>query len=202
MNIRMPSEKRKLEIEQAAMQLAFKVGPAQVTTGMIATKLGLSQPAIYKHFSCKDKIWSEISKRLGMLIGENITRAQAAVCRPDIRLKMLVMDHLQLIREYPALPEFMIMRDTKDGHIVLQDTIQAAIINYRVALTKNVQAAVQDGIFSKTINPEDAATLIFGVIQSLVLRMIVSRNPEILITDGARLLDLQLTGFMSKGDTE
>jgi len=200
MNIRMPSEKRKLDIEQAAMQLAFKVGPAQVTTGMIAAELGLTQPAIYKHFSSKDAIWIEISKRLSLLIGQNVARAQAADCRPDARLRMLALDHLQLINAHPAMPEFMIMRDTKDGHIILQDTIQAMITKYRAALTANVRAAVRDGIFSKTIDPDDAASLIFGVIQSLVLRMVVSRNPEVLIIDGARLLDLQLAGFLPRGD--
>jgi len=196
---RIPAEQRKLEIEEVALRLAFEQGPAHVTTGMIAAELGLTQPAIYKHFPCKSDIWTEISKRLSHRITQNISHALKTECAPNICIRKLIIGHLELIEECPALPEFMIMRETKDGHIILQNSIQTAMTSFRNALMQNVQAAAKDDIFIRTIDPEDATTLIFGVIQSLVLRMMVTRNPAILTADGARLLDLQLAGFLTKG---
>lgn len=195
MRIRKSATDRKREIVQAALQLAFKVGPAQVTTGMIAAELGVTQPAIYKHFPCKDDIWAAVAQHLSQRIAQNIARTNEMQLEPDAYLKTLVLGHLQVIKENPALPEFMIIRDTKDGHIILQDTIQLAMTAFRVALEANVETAVAKGIFRATLAPKDATTLIFGVIQSLVLRMMVTRNPDIITNDGERLLDLQLAGF-------
>ncbi|MCK4712765.1 MAG: TetR/AcrR family transcriptional regulator, partial [Marinosulfonomonas sp.] len=167
MRIRKSAQDRKREAVQAALQLAFKVGPAQVTTGMIATELGITQPAIYKHFPRKDDIWAAVAQHLSQRIAQNIARANEMQLAPDAYLKTLVLGHLQVIKENPALPEFMILRDTKDGHIILQDTIQAAISAFRIALETNVKTAVKNGIFRATLDAKDATTLIFGVIQSL-----------------------------------
>lgn len=200
MNARLPAEQRKEEIRQVALQLAFKVGPTQVTTGMIAAQLGLTQPAIYKHFPSKDDILTDIARHLGERIAQNTDHAKAAGTDPVARLKNLVLVHLQLVKQYPALPEFMIMRDIKGDHLALQGAIQTSMSGFRNAIETEVKAAVQTGQFRATLAPTDATTLIFGVIQSLVLRMLVSRNPDILTTDGARLIDMQLAGFSATGD--
>lgn len=200
MNTRLPAEQRKEEIRQSALQLAFKVGPTQVTTGMIAAHLGLSQPAIYKHFPSKNDILIEIARHLGECITQNTDHAKTSGTDPVARLKNLVLVHLELVKQYPALPEFMIMRDTVGDHLALQGAIQTAMAGFRAAIETEVKAAIQTGQFRATLAPTDATTLIFGVIQSLILRMLVSRNPEILAADGARLIDMQLAGFSATGD--
>lgn len=200
MKTRLPTQDRKREIIQIALLMAFRVGPAQLTTGMIAAELGLSQPAIYKHFPSKDDLMAEIAQYLGQRITQNIANASQTKAAPVARLKTLVLGHLHLLEECPALPEFMIMRDKNDGHINLHDTIQGAMMAFSAALETDVKAAIAKGQFRIDLNTSDATTLIFGVIQSLVLRMLVSRNPGILATDGARLLNLQLAGFMATGD--
>jgi len=200
MRIRKSAEDRKSEIEQTALDLAFKIGPTQVTTGMIAKNLGLTQPAIYRHYPKKDDIWAAIAAHLGEQIDQNIAASQNGNPAPAEQLKKLVLGHLQLVKENPALPEFMVIRDKTDGHIVVQDSIQDAMTAFRVALVSNIKAAINAGDFRAGLDANDAATLIFGVIQSLVLRMMVTRNPAILTKDGQRLLDLQLAGFTPTGE--
>jgi len=200
MRIRKSAEDRKSEIEQTALQLAFEHGPAQVTTGMIAEELGLTQPAIYRHYPKKEDIWAAIAKHLGAEISLNIAKSGDTSLSPITQLKKLILGHMQLIQQHPALPEFMMLRDHKDGHVLVQNSIQVAMGRFRINLEETVKATVADGTFHADLDPKDAATLIFGVIQSLVLRMMVTRNPEILTKDGERLLDLQLAGFANTGE--
>jgi len=200
MKARMPTQDRKREIVQVALLIAFKVGPAQLTTGMIAAELGLSQPAIYKHYPSKNDLMAEISQYLSQCITENIATTSHIKDAPVERLKQLVLEHLKLLKEYPALPEFMILRDKNEGHINMHDTIQDTMIAFNVALEAEVKAAIAQDQFRESLNAMDATILIFGVIQSLVLRMLVSRNSSVLTTDGARLLNLQLAGFMKTGE--
>src|SRR5690606_30451293 len=86
MSIRKTASDRRAEIADAAMSLAADVGPGQVSTGMIAERLGLTQPAIYKHFSRKDDIWLAVADHLTELIARNIARAAVAPLSPDARL--------------------------------------------------------------------------------------------------------------------
>ena len=195
MRKRKSAEDRKSEIEQTTLKLAFKHGPSQVTTGMIARELGLTQPAIYRHYPKKDDIWAAVAEFLGAEINQNIARSDDPSLSPIARLEKLVLGHMKLVQKYPALPEFMLIRDQKNSQAIVQNSIQIATGKFRNALEEEVKAAVADGTFRKDLDPADAAALIFGVIQSLVLRMLVTRKPGILAKDGERLLELQLSGF-------
>ncbi len=197
---RISGEKRKLEIGQAALELAYLHAPEKVSTGMIAARLGLTQPAIYKHFPTKQDIWQEVSKRLAGKISDNTTHAERAGLEPVATLKQLVLSHLDLVSQNPALPELMTMRASSLGQTVFKSQIQTAMAKFQRELTKNVQRAIKDKVFHDTLNPQDAALLIIGVIQSSVLRMIVTGNPAKLQKDGPRLLDLLIAGFIRKGE--
>ncbi len=195
MRVRKTAADRRAEIARAALDAAFQVGPGQVTTGMIADRLGLTQPAIYKHFPRKQDIWLTVADHLSALIELNIARAASAAVGPDARLRMLIMDHLQVVRDNPALPDIMVMRDAREVQGELRSRMQANMAKLRGALVDNVRAAVREGIFREALDPADAATLLLGIIQSLVLRMLMGRDPQILMQDGERLLNLQLAGF-------
>jgi len=200
MRIRKSAEDRKAEIAQTALALAFEIGPEGVTTGMIADRLGLTQPAIYKHFPCKEDIWRSVTLNLSEQIVANILGAADQAVPPVERLRLLVLGHLQLVHSAPALPEIMVARDPKGAQNAVRTEIQSRMSDLFSALTKTVKDAQDDGSFRADIKARDLATLVFGVIQSLVLRMLVTRDPAILLADSERLLDLQLSAFARQGD--
>lgn len=195
MRARKSAQDRKAEILQSVIDLAFENGPDRLTTGMIADRLGLTQPAIYKHFKNKEDIWQGVADRLCDLIATNIAEANDAPLTAEVRLRQLVLGHLQLVRDHPALPEIMVMRDLSKGQNAALSQIRASMSGFRDALVKTIQEAQSNDRFRSDINAKDGATLIFGIIQGLVLRLLLSRDPEILVSDGERLLDLQLSLF-------
>jgi len=200
MRIRKSAEDRKAEIVQAALALAFEMGPEGVTTGMIADRLGLTQPAIYKHFPNKDDIWRSVTLNLSAQIVANISGAADQAVRPVEHLRLLVLGHLQLVHSAPALPEIMVARDPTGAQNAVRAEIQSRMTEFFNTLINTIVDAQDIGRLRADIEANDLATLIFGVIQSLVLRMLVTRNPEVLLADSERLLDLQLSAFAQQGD--
>jgi len=199
MKTRKSAEDRRAEIVQTALALAFEAGPERVTTGMIADRLGLTQPAIYKHFPRKDDIWRAVTSHLSMQIAANIARAADQAATPVDRLRLLILGHLRLVHTTPALPEIMVARDPKGVQNTVRQEIRSRMADFFNALVRAIEAAQDTGHFRADTNAQDIATLIFGIIQSLVLRMLVTRTPQVLLTDGERLLDLQLSVFARQG---
>ncbi len=119
---------RRAEIVGVALDLAFEVGPAHVSTGMIARQMGISQPAVYKHFRRKQDIWTAVGEDIAARIAAITQGAQTADAPVAQRIRTQILDHLRLI-------------------------------------------------------------------QSLALRMVLSRSPDGLVDEGERLLELQLQGF-------
>lgn len=200
MNERKPSGDRKAEILTATLDLAFEVGPDHVTTGLIAGRLGLTQPSIYKHFPSKEDIWRAVSEMLCARIVTSAETARQAGRTPMDRLRRLVMSHVQLIAETPALPEIMVTRDPTGTLTDARRRIQAAMGEFRGATTRELEQARAAGDLRDGLRTDDGITLIFGVIQSLVLRLIVTRDPAQLVHEAERLLDLQLSLFVGEGD--
>lgn len=200
MSARKPTKDRKAEILQVALDLAFENGPDRLTTGMIADRLGLTQPAIYKHFKNKDDIWQGLADKLCSLIADNIAETRDASLTGVACLRQLVLGHLFLVQNYPALPGIMVMRDLSKAQSASLLQIRASMSEFRDALLKAIQAAQSKGQFRSDISAEDGATLIFGIIQGLVLRLLLSRDPAILLKDGERLLDLQLSLLAERGE--
>ena len=199
MNTRKSSSDRKQEILTATLKLAFEVGPDHVTTGMIAGRLGLSQPAIYKHFPKKEDVWQVVGNRVCERITENTHRGERADQPAIETLRGMVLDHLHLVTEVPALPEIMVTRDPTGSLNAARHQIQAAMTDFRFGMSRAFETARTMGALRTDLRTEDGMMLIFGIIQGLMLRLIVTRDPSSLVQDGERLLDLQLTLISGEG---
>ena len=200
MNTRKPAEERRGEIVQAALDLAFEVGPQKVTTGRIAQRLGLTQPAIYKHFPSKADLWHLVTSSLKARIIANIKNSSDLSLPPVTRLRKLVLGQLALVHETPALPEFMVARQPVGMRETERMEIRAGMMAFFDAVRSYVKDAQTGGALRADMPASDLAALIIGVIQSLVLRMLVNRDPAILLVDGERLLDMQLSALARQGD--
>lgn len=191
---------RRDEIVQATLSLAFEVGPASVSTSLIAKRLRVSQPAIYRHFDSKDAIWLEVSSRLARRIAENLQDCMDSDQPPQKRLRDLVLRHIAFIEEVPALPDIMVMRDATASYLEMRQNLQSAMSKLRDLMIDLIAEAQERGRIRKDFAATDVATLFIGIVQGLVLRMIVTRDHSRLVNEGARLLDLQLAA-VSPGET-
>lgn len=195
MSVRKSVQDRRRQVLHATLDLAFEVGPDRITTGMIAKRLGLTQPALYKYFRNKDGIWQTVADRLCERIAHNIKSAERNVQPPETRLRELVLDHLRLVQDHPALPQIMVMRDPSDAQRRSVMQIKARMAGLREAVTTTIRQAVASGRFRSDLDADDAATLIFGILQGLALRLLLTREAKNLVSDGERVLNLQLSLF-------
>lgn len=192
---------RRSDIVEATLALAFEVGPGAVSTSLIANRLGLTQPAIYKHFKTKDAIWHEISMQLANRISKNVQDCSVSTHTPEVKLRDLICRHLTFIQEVPALPDIMVMRHDSNPRQAIRHQLQTEMSHLRDLMVDLIQISQERGSLREHIAATDIATLIVGVVQSLVLRMIVSRDPSQLVIEGERLFDLQIEILAATGAT-
>lgn len=186
---------RKDEILDAALTLAFEGGPSRVTTVAIAGRLGLTQPALYRHFRSKADLWAAITARLGDEVSANIDSAENGDGPALDRLRALVLGHMALIRRTPALPEIMVARDPNSEDAAVRTAMQMKMAAFQRALTGLCAAARDEGALRSDAAHGDVALLILGVLQSLALRLLFTRDIDATLDEGERLLELQLFAF-------
>ena len=171
---RKTAEDRKEQIVESAIRLADKVGPDRLTTDMIAKDVGLTQPAIFRHFPKKENIWQAVAVHLSGQMSKVWGKAQETTTSPVDQLQAVVMSHLRLIQKTPALPGIIFSRELHIENKILRQAFFKVMNLFHARLTQMIKAAIEEGQFKEDLPPEDAAFLLIGMIQSLAMRWSLS----------------------------
>ena len=100
---RRTAENRKAEIVAATLRLADELGPDRLTTQAIADAVGLTQPAIFRHFPTKQVLWQGVAKAMDDTMTKAWQAALACNSAPQDRLVALIQIQLRHIEENPAI---------------------------------------------------------------------------------------------------
>ena len=193
MALRRTAEERRSEIVSAALRLADAMGPDRLTTEVIAAEVGVSQPAIFRHFRTKQAIWLAVADN----VADRMTAAWDDVLDrpsgPVERIAELVSAQLRLIEATPAIPAILFSRELHVENEGLRARFLELVGRFHQTIAGEVRRAQQEGEVTGDIDPNDIAFLLIGLVQGLALRWSLSRRRFGLEAEGARLLAVQLT---------
>lgn len=181
---------RQIEIMEAATARIDQHGIQNLTIKTLAADLGLSEPALYRHFESKNAILlsvlhfftAEMEKRLSILV-ENSNENSGDL------LRSIFKSQLQTFTDKPAVvsvifAENIFHYDEKLSHKVSE--IMDLMHRYVHANIENGQKA---GHYSKLIGASTLTTIILGSMRLTVLKWKLSGHTSNLMKDGMKVLE-------------
>lgn len=192
MSGRQSAEDRKVQIVAEVLRIADEIGPDRLSTTDVARAIGISQPAIFRHFPTKSALWLAVAEDIGVRLQRDWTAAEAAADGPRARLKALINAQLVAIAETPALPSILFSRELQVENHALRDVFRGLLAAFQgrlVAAISDLQAA---GDFSREVNPEDIAILLTSLVQGVAIRWTLGARGFSLVDEGLRLFDVQV----------
>lgn len=195
MRVRKPAEERKSEIVEAALRLADKVGPDRLATGQIAKSVGLTQAALFRHFPKKQDLWEAVAARIGEKFQQRWRAIEHGRVDPVDRLRAIVTAQLKLIQSMPAIPAILFSRELHVENRTLRVTFAEFMKNFHSRIEQLIVAAQAEDRLRRDIAAADAAYLLIGLVQGLILRWSLSGRDFDLSAEGERLLGVQLSTF-------
>lgn len=195
MRIRKSAEARRLEILQATLRLAGGVGPDRLTTETVARDVGLTQPAVFRHFATKQDLWDAVADYIGKTMEAGWAEATGRRGAAEHRLRSLVATQLRLIQSTPAIPAILFSRELHSRNAALRKALFGLMRRFHGLVARAIAEARDATVFRDDLDPDDGAFLVIGLIQGLALRWSLSGRAFGLVEEGRRLLDLQIRGF-------
>ena len=186
---------RKGEIVTAVLRLADQIGPDRLTTNDVARAVGVSQPAIFRHFATKADLWIAVAEHITERLDAAWRTALDGAGDPRAQLRALVQAQLQQIAEIPALPSILFSRELNIDNPRLREAFHALLMRYQGYLVGVLSAWRAEGRLRADLAPEDAATFLTSLVQGLALRWGLGARSMALVDEGMRLLDHQLAMF-------
>lgn len=183
---------RKAEIVEAALVLADREGPDRLTTEAIARAVGISQPAVFRHFPTKQALWCAVAEELGRRMRQEWRAALSAQLQPGARIEALVAAQLGLIERLPAVTSILFSRELHARNEPLRTIFAGLLGELRGHLEATFIELARAGRLSPSVPAAAAASLIVSLLPGLAVRWSLGGKSFALVDEGQHLVTLQL----------
>lgn len=198
MRLRKSAGERRREIIGATLRLAAEVGPGRITADAIARALGLSQPAIFRHFPCKDDIWEATIAWLGDDMAERWRDAAAGTGDPAGRLEAVLRAQFTAVLEMPALPTILLSPELQARHEGIRHALMALMGRFHGELVRAIGAGKAAGLWSPALDAERAAWMLIALVQGTAIRWTSSHRAFDLVAEGMAAVTIAMVGMRSR----
>jgi AcrR family transcriptional regulator len=192
MSGRQSAEERKAQIVAEVLRLADEIGPDRLSTTEVARAIGLSQPAIFRHFPTKGALWLAVAEDIADRLQSYWAAAEAGATGSHARLKALISAQLTAIAETPALPSILFSRELQVDNPALRDVFRTLLSAFQGRLVSAIRELQAAGHLRRDVGPEDVAILLTSLVQGVAIRWTLGARGFKLVTEGLRLFDVQM----------
>lgn len=192
---RRTADDRKAEIVATTLRLADELGPDRLTTQAIADAVGLTQPAIFRHFPTKQALWQAVAAAIAESLADAWQAALADANAPEERLAALIRVQLRCIEANPAIPAILHSRELQTENAELRQSFRTLMMRFQALLLRELTDGRDAAHFRADLEPEDCAVLLISLVQGLAIRWSLGNRAFALEQEGGRLINAQLRLF-------
>ena len=165
--MRLNTQQRQSQIIDTAINIIHQHGYSYLSIRELANQVGISQPALYRHFTNKDAIILGILDRM-MQLGTSIKQKLETVNNPKEKIKQFILGHIEFLQENPEMTSVIFSED------IFQDNVQAksklkTILDYRCQILTEIIAEAKNNGVVVDISPQDLSMLIIGYLRLVIL---------------------------------
>lgn len=195
---RQPTETRQTEIIEAVLDLAARGSPADITTADIASKLKLSQGAVFKHFPSKGAIWLAVLDWVQAQLFARLEAAAEKAATPLDALGAMFMAHVKFVMAHPGVPRLIFQHLRRPEDTPLKAGVRNMLARYRKLLIEILDEAVKQGQVPAGQDKAAAAMLFIGAIQGLAIQSMLNGSSSKMQDEAKRVLKLYLQGIKAQ----
>lgn len=194
----MESSERRQRIVEAALDLLADTPPEELSTRKIARRVGVSQPALFRHFRSRDQILiavvEESQAAMGRVAEEVLGRESGA----EARLMAMARALLLHVEHHPGLPR-LLFADAFPGNRPARAALKRLLSMQQKLFAELVRQGQTEGALDATLDASLAATALIGLLQGHVLQWQILDRKSPLATASDDLVRIWLHGVRARG---
>lgn len=191
----LPADERRAVTVEAVVQLAAEQNPNDITTASIATRMGLTHGALFRHFPTKDAILQAVMEWVAERLLSRVNQAAESTTSPVAALEAIFMTHVDFVIEHPGVPRIMFGELQRAENSGPKRLARALVRKYSQRLQKLLEAGKAQGELNIALDSEAAAILFIGTIQGLVMQSLLAGDVARIRRDAPRVFAIYLRGI-------
>ena len=189
---------RQKEIIDASINLIARGGIQEVTMKNLSCEVGISEPALYRHFKSKHAIMAgviESFKYHNKMVPEAVQDLGVDAIE---KLKMAVITILRKFSDHPEISGVFFSEEIFHNDAQLTAQMNELLDEYRGFFLGLIDSGIRDGSFRNDINKEDISLIIIGVVRLLVVRWRLSGYSFNIVESGDKIFDRTIKVIFQK----
>jgi AcrR family transcriptional regulator len=188
---------RKAEIVDTAIRLSAEMGPDRVTTQHLADAVGVTQPAIFRHFATKADIWLAVADRIVSEMNDLHALDPTNAADPHAALHRVIGNQLAHVTDNPAIPAILFSRELHAENTALQHKFSAAMTQKRDTVAGLLRRGQEAGQHRAELVAPDAAALVLAAVNGLYMRWTLEKQGFDLVYVGGRIVGGLIDSFLA-----
>ncbi len=161
---------RQIEILEAAIQLTSEAGIQKLTIRNVAAAVGVSEPALYRHFASKHELLVAILEYLENKIAHNFMGFIQPSGSPSEQFRVFLENLFTELEENKAFSLLLFAEETFNADPALRPELNALLDKNLSTLSRYFAHIAKEGTCRSDIPSEQLALMTFGAIRLTVSR--------------------------------
>jgi len=161
---------RQIEILEAAIQLTSEAGIQKLTIRNVANAVGVSEPALYRHFTNKHELLVAILEYLEYKIAHNFLGFIQPTGSPSEQFRLFLDNLFTELEQNKAFSLLLFAEETFNADPELRPELNALMDKNITTLTEYFSHIMKEGACRKDVPAEQLALMTFGAIRLTVSR--------------------------------
>ncbi|MGM0693408.1 MAG: TetR/AcrR family transcriptional regulator [Pseudomonadota bacterium] len=192
---RLSAQARRKYIVETVVKLCAEEEPATLTTGRIASRMGVTQGALFRHFASKEEIWEAVTSWVTERIIREIDEAAASANGPLMALEAMFYAHVVFIQCFPGVPRMLMVQLQHDHSMPARRIVRSFLFHYRERVEAKLGEAFKAGKLRPRLDLDAAATQFIGTLQGLVMQAMMVGDMSHMARQAPSALDIYMNGI-------
>jgi TetR/AcrR family transcriptional regulator len=193
----LPADERKAATVETLLELAAERNPAEITTTVIAERMGVTQGALFKHFPTKEAMLQAVLDWVAERLVSRVDKAVEKAASPTAALEAMFMAHIDFVAAHPGVPR-MLFGELQSGKDTAPKRIVKTLLHrYGERLERVIEEGKAQGELDPSLDTDAAVILFIGAIQGLVMQSLLTGHVRQVRRDAPRAFAIYLRGIES-----
>ncbi len=178
---------RQQEIMEHAIDLIAEKGIQGMTMKNLSKRLGITEPAIYRHYENKIDILLRLLEYFTATTSGIFQKQFNSELKAIERIKIIFQKHFEVFVKTPALVAVIFSEEIFRNEQVLSDRVKQIMERNAAAIAHIIEEGKQKGEISSAISTQQLTTIFMGSLRLLVKKWQMNGFNFDLLTEGEEL---------------
>ena len=163
---RLDHQTRQHQIVEAARELIATGGVDSLTIRGLASRVGVTEAAIYRHVASKEEVMLLLLQEVQESLFQAISRATRSDRHALERLEHMLQLHVSYVELRQGISFVVIAQAAQFEEPRVRSAGRNLVEKYLSLVSEIITQGIERGEIDKTVSPDAAAMIFFGMIQS------------------------------------